>query len=352
MKNKLKILHLEDLPDDADLVRMRIKKAGLHCEIRLVDNRESFIQALNEFKPHIILSDHSLPSFDSHEALSIIKQWELNIPFILVTATVSEEYAVSIIKEGAADYILKDRLQRLPNAIEKAMEKQQTEIELANQLIIQQRLVTEASIQVQERERDQIGKELHDNINQILATAKLYVEMARAKNGTRPDLLEKTDETIKLAINEIRKLSHKLIVPTVGSSNLVKAVGNLISDLEAVTSLKFQFVVKDFNDEEYNKNINLMFYRIIQEQINNIIKHAAAENVTILLASSNNQLELTITDDGEGFDLTKTAGGVGLKNIRNRVEFYHGTTNIISSPGRGCRLEIKVPAMEELIIHA
>src|SRR3977135_4325381 len=123
MNQLLKILHLEDLPSDADMVARELKKAGLAGEIFLADNKDDFIRALTEFSPDIILSDHSLPSFNSHEALKIVKEMGIEIPFILITATVSEEYAVNIIKEGASDYILKDRLQRLPNAIAGAIDK-------------------------------------------------------------------------------------------------------------------------------------------------------------------------------------------------------------------------------------
>src|SRR5688572_4237271 len=117
MSKLLKILHLEDLEEDAELVSRAIKKSGLPCQIVHVENKRDFIAQLNEFVPDIIISDHSLPSFDSHEALQIVKEMKLEIPFILVTATVSEEYAVRIMREGACDYILKDRLQRLPSAI-------------------------------------------------------------------------------------------------------------------------------------------------------------------------------------------------------------------------------------------
>ncbi|WP_158799858.1 PAS domain S-box protein [Pedobacter sp. L105] len=123
MNAKLRILHLEDLFSDAELVNRALKKAKFDFERLVVDNRENFIKALTEFAPDIILSDHSLPSFNSHEALSIFKTMGLNIPFILITATVSEEFAVDVIKRGAEDYILKDRLERLPSALIKALEK-------------------------------------------------------------------------------------------------------------------------------------------------------------------------------------------------------------------------------------
>src|ERR1043165_4571441 len=129
MNKILKILHLEDLQDDAELVLRVLKKADLSCEVTHAENKDEFIRAITEFHPDIILSDHSLPSFDSHEALNMVRKMGLDIPFILVTATVSEEYAVSIIKEGASDYILKDRLQRLPNAILSANAKYRLELE-------------------------------------------------------------------------------------------------------------------------------------------------------------------------------------------------------------------------------
>lgn len=123
MNTKLRILHLEDLFSDAELVNRTLKKAKFDFERLVVDNRENFIKALTEFAPDIILSDHSLPSFNSHEALSIFKTMGLNIPFILITATISEEFAVDVIKRGADDYILKDRLERLPSALANALEK-------------------------------------------------------------------------------------------------------------------------------------------------------------------------------------------------------------------------------------
>jgi len=130
LKTKLKILHLEDTPADAELVERELKKGKIHFEKLLVNNKKAFEKALKEFAPDIILADHTLPSFDSMEAIKIIKQKALQIPFILVTSTVSDEYAVEIMKAGADDYILKDRLHRLPQAVHNAMEKKRADIEL------------------------------------------------------------------------------------------------------------------------------------------------------------------------------------------------------------------------------
>ena len=123
MDRKLKILHLEDLSSDAELVSKALKKGMVDFERLVVDSREKFTEALEEFFPDVILADHSLPSFNSHEALILFHKTGRKIPFILVTVAMSEEFAVDVIKKGADDYILKDRLSRLPGAIRNTLEK-------------------------------------------------------------------------------------------------------------------------------------------------------------------------------------------------------------------------------------
>ena len=125
--DRLKILHLEDVSADAELAERELKKAELKFEKLTVDNEYAFIKALKEFNPNVIISDHSLPSFSSIKALHIVKEKKLNIPFILLTATVSEEFAVDILNKGASDYILKDRIKRLPAAVLNAIERDRFE---------------------------------------------------------------------------------------------------------------------------------------------------------------------------------------------------------------------------------
>lgn len=123
MTSTLKIIHLEDLDTDAELVQRELKRGGIPFELKWVKNKTAFIEALATYPADLILSDHSLPSMTSIDALLLVKERNISIPFLLVTATISEEYAVEVMKLGAYDYILKDRMQRLSHAIEMAMEK-------------------------------------------------------------------------------------------------------------------------------------------------------------------------------------------------------------------------------------
>jgi PAS domain S-box-containing protein len=123
----LNLLMLEDSPDDADLIQATLKRAGFKFNVKVVSERDEFIDALDSFRPEFILSDHRLPTFSSVKALEIARQKLPYVPFILITGAVSDEFASSIIKDGADDYLLKSNLNRLPTAIRQAIEKKQTE---------------------------------------------------------------------------------------------------------------------------------------------------------------------------------------------------------------------------------
>jgi PAS domain S-box-containing protein len=139
MPEGIRIIHLEDIRSDAEIIRRELTKGGLKFDLKWVTTRETYVRALADFPPDIVLSDHSLPGFTSAEAFKALQSTSLNIPFILITATISEEFAVTMMKEGIADYLLKDRLQRLPVAVINALEKWQAERERINshELLVQ-----------------------------------------------------------------------------------------------------------------------------------------------------------------------------------------------------------------------
>ena len=245
----------------------------------------------------------------------------------------------------ADDIMYKDQEARIILAHD-VTEKLKIEAELVSYRIQQQKLITETTIQAQEKEREEIGKELHDNINQILASAKLYLELGmKRKEDMEP--FRKTSESINLAIQEIRQLSQTLVTPSLGNSSLVETLKEMIGNFSSASSLKVELNAKDFNEELIDDDIKLMFYRVVQEQLNNILKHARAGNATVDLVVTAEKVILFVQDDGVGFDTDKARGGIGLRNITNRAKFYNGLTEIISSPGKGCTLKITVPLQQE-----
>lgn len=127
METVIKVLMLEDNANDAALIQKTLERAHVPAQTRLVSTREAFVQALDDSMPDIILSDHQLPQFSSPEALHLAHAKYPFVPFILVTGTVSEEFAAAIIRSGADDYLLKNNLKRLPTAVHQAIEKKRTE---------------------------------------------------------------------------------------------------------------------------------------------------------------------------------------------------------------------------------
>ena len=213
--------------------------------------------------------------------------------------------------------------------------------EIVNQKIQDQKTVTRAILNAEERERNKIGRELHDNVNQILASIKLFLKMAAEKNV--PDsngLLDRSVTLIDNAIEEIRSLSKSQVTP-VKRIDLRELIQTLVDRLEDSTSIKTSFMYE--NGKPLDDDLKLNIYRIVQEQINNILKYADATKITINVDTNDNSLHVQVIDNGRGFDPETKRKGIGISNMINRVESFNGTLDIISSPGSGCKIEIRIP---------
>lgn len=207
--------------------------------------------------------------------------------------------------------------------------------------IQEQKKISRAIIKAQEAEKNHIGKELHDNINQILASTKMYLSSAANKNEAIREMLKYPIELINNSIEEIRLLSHKQVTP-LKNINLEELLKGMISTLNenALPEMKFTYSVAEgllYDD------LKLNIYRIIQEQVNNIIKHAAAKNAHVGVKTEDNSIIITVTDDGNGFKVSDKRKGIGISNMMNRVESYNGIMKIKSSPGKGCSILITIP---------
>jgi signal transduction histidine kinase len=199
-----------------------------------------------------------------------------------------------------------------------------------------QRLLTEQMITVQEREREWIGRELHDNVSQVLTTVKLYLEMA-SREGNNP-LIPRSMQLINSSIIEIRNLSHQLSAPTLGTRSLVDSINALIETVAFSTQLKFEFDYTGYTSVIMSQKLAL--YRILQEQLNNIVKHAQATNVWISLSGKDDKVILTVRDNGKGFDNETKTGGMGINNIISRAKVFGGIVHIETAPHKGCLLTV------------
>ena len=203
-----------------------------------------------------------------------------------------------------------------------------------------QRLLTEQVIAVQEREREWIGRELHDNVSQVLTTVKLYLEMASQQQNN--PLIPRSMQLINNSITEIRNLSHQLSAPTLGTRSLIDSINALIEMVVSSTNLQIEFDHMEYH-RQLTMNQKLALYRILQEQLNNIIKHAEATKAWIVLSQTDGNTILSVRDNGKGFDSTTKTNGMGLNNIISRAKIFGGTVHIRSAAQRGCFLNVTVP---------
>lgn len=593
MNLPLRILLLEDNIADAELIQRAVKKSPILCQFRHVSNREEFLQALDDEVPDLILSDNTLPQYNATEALQLVRARFPHLPFILITGTVSEEYAASIIKQGADDYILKDRLIRLPSAIEAALKQRRAEKEIADyryaldhsaivaitdqkgvilyandnfctiskydkeellgqdhrminsayhpseyirelwvtiahgkiwrgefrnrakdgtyywvdttiipflnekgkpyqylsiriditarkkaeeelqesnerfkyatqaasdiiwelnfdnretlvhegmeklyglnldldwqiaqssnfvfpadrervrdgfraarndpqrmhwqdeyriynkdaqllniinnaifirdnngralraigaitditerkkleeELIDRQRReqqrLTAIALEAQEKERNTIGEELHDNVNQILVGAKLLLSMIKNNPEKHLDMIGTCIGHIQNAIEENRKIAHELSTPDFGEQSLSELIVQLTQTMLGHSGVEVDVINKELNESLLSDELKLTIYRIAQEQCTNIVKYAEARLVTIEVITHNNLLHLRITDDGRGMDSSSNSGGIGLRNMKGRASIYNGNISIHTAPGQGFTLMVDIP---------
>jgi len=232
---------------------------------------------------------------------------------------------------------------RIIGAMQDITELKLKEQELINQEIQKQNAISKAIIDTQEKERAEIGKELHDNVNQLLTTTKLYLDLASADPLNKVDFIKKSSENILIIINEIRKLSNTLMLPSLGDLGLLDSITDLTESINITQKLKVDFNFNPEVEKLLSENTKLIVYRIIQEALNNCLKYAEANSVIIYLSVHQNKVTLTVSDDGKGFDPLTIKKGAGLKNIRNRVYLFNGAFDIITSPGKGCDLIITIP---------
>lgn len=229
---------------------------------------------------------------------------------------------------------------RMIGAFQDITEKVKLEEELAIQQQMKQKEITAAVLTAQERERTMLGEELHDNINQILTGVTLFMGVAINNREKREELLFKCRDNLAQATLEIRKLSRSLILPGLKGQHLVESMRELIHDTRMASSLEIKFHHEEVIEKIIPDDQKIAIYRIAQEQLNNILKHAEASSVEIMLEVDYEEIFLTITDDGKGFDPAEERRGVGIRNMTSRAELYNGTVEIETAPGIGCSLKV------------
>ncbi|NOX48824.1 MAG: tetratricopeptide repeat protein [Chlorobi bacterium] len=205
-------------------------------------------------------------------------------------------------------------------------------------------LAARSLVEGQEEERKRIAKDLHDGIGVLLSTAKMQFTALKDKNPENKDLVDKAGKLLEQASVDVRRISHNMMPGLLTKYGLNEALADLFEQLDETPGLSAKM---DTNEESKRlvENQEIMLYRIVQELVNNTLKHAVAKNISLNLNYTDDILKLHYADDGVGFEIDKQTENIsiGLKGIESRVSFLSGEVNMESETGGGFRCYIEIP---------
>ena len=231
-------------------------------------------------------------------------------------------------------------------------EEVRLERKLALQRQTQKNEVIQAALEAQEKERTFISRELHDNVNQVLTTVRLFLDLSLKQTQPDKEVLQKSLEQIDYCINEIRKLSHKLEpyeLDDAGRSTLLEKLQALVSSINETKKININFFYHGMNRLRLEPHIQKGIYRVVQEQLTNIIKHADASMVDFFIVGTSVNISMRISDNGCGFDMETIKKGSGINGMARRVQEMNGELQFTTAPGEGCTLNIRVPFLHHSV---
>lgn len=367
----LRVLLLEDSETDAELIRYALTSAIPGLQIREVVSRDDFIIALEDFSPHIILSDYIIPGFEGRSALEIVRKRHPDLLFIFVSGALGEELAVELLRAGATDYILKDRMSRLPSAVIRSLDEARERAELAertrelqkrtNQLAqeVEARRQTERDLlnsqgdlrrlalelsKAEDRELRRIALEIHERIGQNLVLALMSLEDLR----NRRNLCELDDAVALLdrTIRETRSLALELSPPVLYEFGIFAALEWLAERVREKARIPILLQLGK-RDPLPSLDLQVFLYKAVQELILNAVRHAGPKRVIVRSGIEPEGIYAEVEDDGSGFEPSLAArnekAGWGLFSIRERLSHLGGQLSI-KSGSMGSLLRITLPA--------
>lgn len=345
---------LEDDDSDAQIVQHTLQRGNVHYIAQRVDNKKDFVRELDKFQPNLILSDFSLPSFDGYSALAIAKEKYPDVPFIFVTGTLGEEVAIETLKKGATDYVLKQRLTRLVPSVHRALREAQERAErrkAEEQLRQSHKQLRSLSVYLQhvrEEERIKIAREIHDELGQQLTGLKLQLTWLDSRLPKKTASLHDKTRSMASGIDEtiqtVRRIATELRPGVLDSAGLLAAIEWQANEFQKKTGIQCR-VHSTVKETIWDQDLNTTFFRIFQETLTNIIRHANATKVDVRFMETASQLVLEIRDNGRGIseEEINNTKSIGLVGMRERASLLGGEVRLRGEPKRGTTVSVRIP---------
>ena len=348
----LQLLLVDQFDFDEQLILGRLQRGGVACNVQRVETSGAFLAALTP-AIDLVLSEIELPQFSAMVALEWIARTTPDTPLIVVTGSSEERGAVELLQLGALDYVLKDRLGRLCQSVLNAVERAR----MLRRLRARQKDMARLSLQLvkaEEVERRRLAMELHDELGQRLTA--LNLQLHRLRPPADAPLLEVWREArlgVEELVTQVRTMSVNLRPPELDYFGLQAAIGHLLQRrFDGVwASHVFEYVGLP---ARLPALLEITCYRIVQESLTNIARHARATSVVVEMIGGEQELDIIVRDDGVGFDLAQWEQRMlhdprgGVAGLRERAQLLGGTLTIDSRPGHGTRIAATLPlTMEE-----
>jgi len=345
----VRILIVEDCAPDAELAEAEIRRAGLAIETRVVETPETFLAALAEFGPDLILSDYRLPHFDGMTALRLAQEHAPATPLLINTGSMNEEIAVACMKAGAWDYILKENLTRLGLAVRAALERKQGLAEKARaerSLAESERRYRKLSAhlqQVRERERTLIAREIHDELGQSLTALKIDLSLLRPGNADFEERRREMSGLIDETIGTVQRLTAELRPGVLDDLGLEAAAEWQVNTFKVRTGIVCTFSSTGHSGA-LDRDRQTAMFRILQEALTNVARHAAAAHVAVTLHQDEDGACMEIHDDGRGLPAAELGNprAYGLIGMQERAAEFGGHVDFQPAPGGGTVVSARI----------
>ncbi len=351
----IKVLLIEDDEDDSVLIRGILSDIpSASYEITWAETYEDALSSLREGSYDVCLMDYRLGNRTGLEVLQKVAHYLDKPPIIILTGQGDYRVDIAAMKHGAADYLVKDHLSdpMLERTIRYAIERTKSEKAL-RESEKQLQYLSSQLLTVQENERRKVAAELHDNLGQLLTAIKYNIETVISRLPGEKECAHNLEQVIPLiqgAVEHVRRIYTQLRPTVLDDLGVKAALTWYCREFEDVNSRIL--VDKDFEieEEEIPENLKLTMFRIVQDAMDNVAEHSSAEHVWLRLSSNNGSLNLSIVDDGKGFNvgaklsLMNPEGGLGLRSMKRRAELSGGELAIISEVGTGTTVRVNWPS--------
>lgn len=351
---ELAVLVVDESPGLTREIERQLEQAGVAARVRRIQSAGELQHALEIAPPDIVLADYVHPDLDGPVALRLVRERQPETPFIFLSDEVGEEVAVETLRNGATDFVRKDHLVRIGAAVRRALaeaamrrERRQAEEQLV-QSHEQLRALTAYLQFVREEERTRIAREVHDELGQMLTNLKIELAWLAGRLPRHRRLLQ---EKARQMLNHVDALAHsvrqivtELRPGILDDFGLVAALEWQAGEFQRRTGLRCTFV-SDVSRESWDGDITTALFRIFQETLTNVLRHAQATRVDVHLWQDGEVLCLEVADNGRGITPEEVANtrSIGLLGMRERAALLGGEISFTGASGRGTTVLIRLP---------